>query len=119
MDECQIKEFTDGYIECAVWADKPDDSDACELTKDARATLIKHAEEFISKNSKLITTAVYSIDGYPYSHAGHDLWLTQRGHGAGYWDRGLSDIGDELTRLCENQYCDGLAENEEGMLELY
>jgi hypothetical protein len=31
------------------------------------------------------------------SQAGHDFWLTRNGHGAGFWDRGLGDIGDRLS----------------------
>lgn len=30
--------------------------------------------------------------------AGHDLWLTRCGHGAGFWDRDKPH-GDELTAL--------------------
>jgi hypothetical protein len=29
--------------------------------------------------------------------AGHDFWLTRNGHGAGFWDRGLGEIGDRLS----------------------
>lgn len=32
-----------------------------------------------------------------YDRAGHDFWLTRCGHGAGFWDRGLGDIGCKLT----------------------
>jgi hypothetical protein len=28
---------------------------------------------------------------------GHDFWLTRNRHGAGFWDRGLGDLGDKLT----------------------
>jgi len=31
--------------------------------------------------------------------AGHDFILTRNHHGAGFWDRGYGDAGDELTRL--------------------
>lgn len=33
---------------------------------------------------------------------GHDLWLTSAGHGVGFWDRGLDDLGDRLTKACEH-----------------
>lgn len=29
--------------------------------------------------------------------AGHDFWLTRNNHGAGFWDRGLGEIGKRLT----------------------
>lgn len=28
---------------------------------------------------------------------GHDFFLTRNGHGAGFWDRGLGELGDRLT----------------------
>ena len=28
---------------------------------------------------------------------GNDFWLTRNGHGAGFWDRGLGDVGKRLT----------------------
>jgi hypothetical protein len=32
---------------------------------------------------------------------GHDFWLTRNGHGAGYWDRGLGELGDRLTAMAK------------------
>jgi hypothetical protein len=32
---------------------------------------------------------------------GHDFVLTRNGHGAGFWDRGLGDVGDRLTEACK------------------
>jgi hypothetical protein len=32
---------------------------------------------------------------------GHDLWLTRNGHGVGFWDRDLGDLGDLLTDLAD------------------
>jgi hypothetical protein len=31
------------------------------------------------------------------SAVGHDLWLTRNGHGTGFWDRGLGDVGERLA----------------------
>ena len=33
--------------------------------------------------------------------AGHDFWLTRNGHGAGFWDRGLGEVGDRLSNACK------------------
>jgi hypothetical protein len=30
---------------------------------------------------------------------GHDFWLTRNGHGAGFWDRGLGNLGEALTTI--------------------
>ena len=33
--------------------------------------------------------------------AGHDFALTRNGHGTGFWDRGMGEMGDMLTKECE------------------
>lgn len=32
-----------------------------------------------------------------YECAGHDFAFTRNGHGAGFWDRGMGDLGERLT----------------------
>jgi hypothetical protein len=32
---------------------------------------------------------------------GHDFWLTRNHHGAGFWDRGLGELGERLTKMSE------------------
>ncbi|MNR87614.1 hypothetical protein D3C72_185120 [compost metagenome] len=41
--------------------------------------------------------------------AGHDFWLTRCGHGVGFWDRGLGELGQRLTE----------ASNAFGNIDLY
>lgn len=40
--------------------------------------------------------------GEPYTEiqAGRDFWFTRNGHGVGFWDRGLGEIGDLLSERC-------------------
>ena len=33
--------------------------------------------------------------------AGQDFWLTRNRHGAGFWDRGLGELGQRLTRAAQ------------------
>jgi hypothetical protein len=39
----------------------------------------------------------YRTAGFDSEQFGHDLLLTRSGHGAGFWDRGLGELGDRLT----------------------
>lgn len=41
------------------------------------------------------------FDGLKSDRVGHDFWLTRNGHGAGFWDRGLGELGDWLTQQCK------------------
>jgi hypothetical protein len=36
-------------------------------------------------------------DDPPIAYAAHDFWLTRNHEGAGFWDRGLGSLGDDLT----------------------
>ena len=42
-----------------------------------------------------------AASGLNSEQIGHDFWLTTNGHGAGFWDRGLGEIGDRLTRAAK------------------
>lgn len=41
--------------------------------------------------------ASYSAD----EQAGGDFWLTRNGHGAGFWDRGLGELGERLSKAAK------------------
>ena len=41
--------------------------------------------------------------GYTIEQAGHDFYFTSAGHGVGYWDRGLGDIGRALSDACQRR----------------
>ncbi|QAU07332.1 hypothetical protein SEA_NOSILAM_91 [Gordonia phage NosilaM] len=41
-------------------------------------------------------------DGDVWEHFGHDYLLTRDGHGAGFWDRGLGDLGEYLSTIAGN-----------------
>src|SRR5687768_2848375 len=94
-----------GFIEAAEWADgysieEYDDSTTYEKGNGFRENAIKLADSFVESfygtHKELLRECELSPD-----YCGHNLWLTIMGHGAGFWDRGLGDIGDKLTAVCE------------------
>lgn len=116
--------FLSGYVECALWADTwvedPDTGDAdrvdgqeSELSPKALATLTADARDFYMANGPMLgafTRHMRRPSGWThahsqmsevdaYAHAGHDLWLTRNGHGAGFWDRGAGAVGDYLSDM--------------------
>lgn len=102
--------FINAYLECALWASinsddgEPLDSffDISDFDNDSLEKLKAHALKFFTDNIELINSA----ENYSYDQAGHDLWLTENGHGAGFWDRGIGEPGDKLTELSENHETD-------------
>jgi hypothetical protein len=103
-----LDSFTSGYIECALWSSTESDADGNmgEPLDDnygpediALATLlemVRDCKAFQRDND--IDLEVVATHGYSAKQAGHDFWLTRNGHGAGFWDRGLADIGDRLSK---------------------
>jgi len=88
------------FLVCALWSSSGDDTVLDEKTifdfdPDTQKELEKDLNDFLSKNKDLIQKSNLCSD-----QIGHDFWLTRNGHGAGFWDRGLGEIGKELTKAC-------------------
>ncbi len=103
----KIDSFTQSYIIAALWSstddcDNPLDSHfGIEDIKSEMIDLIaQDCEQFQEDNFELLNQA-YDTVGYTIESAGHDFWLTRNGHGVGFWDRNLDDVGDKLTAKCK------------------
>lgn len=107
----------DGYITAALWSTN-DESDerggepldnnysADDFTdasvRKMRADIVK----FLRANKKAVNAYVLHREhnrheGSIWHYLGHDLWLTQQGHGTGFWDRdygGEDWIGEALSK---------------------
>ena len=100
----------DGYLECALWsscdlytgrrldelgtgamADETFDDMACDVWRFLATCWGDVWEDF-----------EIDLSGIEPEQLGHDLWLTRNYHGAGFWDRGLGEIGDKLTELAHS-----------------
>lgn len=102
-----LEDFYKGYVACALWTGTHDDDVGTPLdddyTKDdfserAREMMWEDCVDFVQDNWPIL--AQYEkIQGCNGRQAGHDFCLTRNGHGAGFWDRGIGDIGDVLTDL--------------------
>lgn len=82
-----------GYIECAEWTDSDEISEATGYGEGVERAMEQDAERFADENAEDIEMA-----GLAPEQVGHDLWLTRNGHGAGFWDRGLGEIGERLSK---------------------
>lgn len=78
--------FSDGYIEAALWAERPDGDegeawDCATLAPQTHEALLSDAVNFWNANRD-------AIADYPdgEAQAGRDFWFTRRGHGVGYWE---------------------------------
>lgn len=102
------KTFFEHYLIAALWSsnDNSDESGGEPLDKnygiedfapDSFKKLRADCDRFIDKYAPVL--AALDADGRETAdQAGHDLWLTRNGHGVGFWDRGLGEIGDVLAK---------------------
>jgi hypothetical protein len=100
-----MNDMVNGYLYCALWADlhddegnSIDDKDITDCTDDMIEQAIKDCENFKELAMDLIPSYIEKFDE---SQMGHDFWLTRNGHGAGFWDRGLEQLGKDLTNVAK------------------
>ncbi|AXQ69622.1 hypothetical protein HOU03_gp146 [Caulobacter phage CcrSC] len=96
----------------------PGDAGFADLHETALATIVEECAAFQRENADLLAQAyghnfparVIGDGTLPDSHrpawdydeaaAGRDFWYTRNGHGVGFWDRGLGEVGDKLSDAC-------------------
>jgi len=98
-----IDKFLQGYVMCALWSSTLGDDCGTPMDRDyglqdlhesAFEVMVQDCADFCEGNASLLS--LYSL-ALSWDHAGHDFWLTRNGHGAGFWDRGLGELGDKLS----------------------
>lgn len=67
-----------------------------DFTPESIATIRSEVESFVESAREALPNTVDSLNAEMF---GHDFCLTRNRHGAGFWDRGLGEVGDILTEL--------------------
>ena len=104
MKTYDFESFVEGYISCALWSSTDESRDDGgdpldqnfgpeDLTHKAAAEMRRDCRDFV--RGCLVDLRA---SGQGAEQSGHDFWLTRNGHGTGFWDRGLGEIGDRLTK---------------------
>ena len=78
-----------GYVDCALWTATNELGEPLDavysvehISRDSLDEMRTDCTEFCYANKKDIT----------------NFWLTRNGHGTGFWDRGLGEIGKRLAQ---------------------
>lgn len=105
----RLDAFTRGYIQAMFFTNcscaddgELDGATFEELAPQALATIITDCKAFQDANQADLDEACDNgrINGYDMERAGMDFWYTRNGHGCGFWDRDLGEVGDRLTKAC-------------------
>jgi hypothetical protein len=99
-----IDRVLNAYAVCALWSSSDDEGEPLDgsysLDDIAPKTWQAMREDviaFCAIHKPLIEEA-----GIDEEQVGHDLWLTRNHHGAGFWDRGLGEVGEKLTKAANS-----------------
>lgn len=125
-DDFEFLELFESYKVAALWSSsvEGDTSDGQplyesadsefstdDLTPETESRFRADCAAFFKAHRDTIESATVSRGSGEYSkfeQAGHDLWLTQNGHGAGFWDGDWSEPhGDKLDSWCKSNRIDG------------
>lgn len=91
----QVMDMLNGYLEAALWTEEDELGDSnieSDVSFEAKVDSYRDIKNFMNQAGEL-------IDNIDPSQVGHDLWLTRNGHGTGFWDRDLGEIGDKLSDI--------------------
>lgn len=92
-----LENLVAGYIEAMLWTECLDGQ--FDLVTDTVAKEIaSECKAFFDANENDIDefAGIYS-----YRMTGHMFWLTRNGHGTGFWDQDMGDLGGKLTKASD------------------
>jgi len=99
-----FEKFFRAYVACALWSSTDEANeqggsmmdgnyDIDDINSQSLEEMRADCLDFWEAQSEL-------LEGLDPEQCGHDFWLTRNGHGAGFWDRGLEELGDKLSEAC-------------------
>ena len=98
-----IDSIVKGYIDAMLWTEEEEigkDKSVSDLPPETMNSITTDVKKFYQTSEQLLENIPDDYtDRYGYEQVGHDFWLTRNGHGAGFWDRGLGELGDKLTEI--------------------
>ena len=89
--------FLDAYIACALWAETDADGEPLDLKCSPKSLHVDTRRRMREDCVKFQQDHADLLKGLDLAQCGHDFWLTRNCHGAGFWDRGLGEVGEKLT----------------------
>lgn len=116
MRNFNLENFVRGYMVAALWSScGPEDGEhACEslddlfdvddIAPECAKAMRETCADFAKANHADLVAYCEKMKNEKCTgeeKAGYDFWLTRNGHGVGFWDRGLGDLGQRLSDAAE------------------
>ena len=111
-------EMVGSYNHTSLWAStdeegEPFDDRDADLAQETLDALLADCGAFLGEIDDL---GIPWRDEMDWAQLGSDLWLTRNSHGAGFWDRGLGDLGDALSEAAKRQGSRDLYVGDDGLI---
>lgn len=106
-----LDDMTNGYLEALLWASHANDEGQNfmelgygieDIPESVRDDVRDMFEDLVTHHP--LAVRLYGVERQRscpsvWEHFGHDFLLTRDHHGAGFWDRGLGELGEHLSQL--------------------
>ena len=106
-----LEKFHRSYMVVALWSSTDEDGEPLDdmysiddISEECKVEMLESCADFIEANALDLAAYGAKMACEQWSEedrAAHDFWLTRNGHGAGFWDRGLAELGDRLSKAAE------------------
>lgn len=122
VDPKFLTEMVEGYLTCAVCSSMNEDGESLydsydldDLDVETRLRMQSDCACFLAEAWEALSRVDMAA-----STVGNYFWLTRNGHGAGFWDLGLGEFGERLTKAAKihGSYDLYEGEGEEGEVKL-
>ena len=107
--------MADAYVESLLWSssvigldEQPYNADEYHHSDALQESSYNDCVDFYQTNSEIIELYIEQMvesgmsERDAFAQLGHDFALTRNHHGAGFWDRGLGDLGINLTDIAQS-----------------
>lgn len=117
ISEGDVDDVLSGYLEAILFTENDNEDPEGGESLDRNYCVDDFDTEFVEKARRmcrmfvaenaddLVATAdmVPRGEWSPWEHHGHDIWMTSRGLGVGFWDRGYGEAGRRLSDACKRR----------------
>jgi hypothetical protein len=93
-----LETATRAALATLLWTDHDDSTGEYLDSTHSPEDFTEYSKTRVRKEMAKFLESIPECEMSPFD-LGCDFILTRNGHGAGFWDRGLGDLGDELTRI--------------------
>ncbi|MDP2262666.1 MAG: hypothetical protein Q8K24_05855 [Hydrogenophaga sp.] len=108
------------YMEAVYWTDTGESEQPaadCEMAQHAQFVAVSDVADFLALCADNGTLEQYADrQAVDWQQFGIDFWLTRNGHGAGFWDRGLSELGDKLSESAKSMGGRDIYQGDDGLI---